>query len=125
MGRFVVWSTDQDDTEGDGKKISAFDAREAVMQWAEWKDHYSAEYLIVGGQPEKVMVRDLDTNDMYPFEVSGVSVPHYTARCLHPFGGPLRSAPEGSLEGDPIDADFGDDEDHDCGEDTCCCDLDA
>lgn len=62
------------------KGVCAYNAEEAVERWARWDDANSADYHIVGGQPAKVMARDLSTGTATEWIVSGESVPHYSAR---------------------------------------------
>jgi len=81
MTKYRVWRPDQDEAFEDGRLIDAWDANRAVCSWAEWKDSSSAEYSIVGGNDETVMVRAVNGPIVeYEFIVSGESVPSYTAR---------------------------------------------
>lgn len=80
MGRFVIWNPENGQAEEDGTKISALSSEAAVREWAEWDDARSADYLIVGGQPATVKLRDLNSNTVTDWIVSGESVPHYRAR---------------------------------------------
>ena len=81
MGRYIVWQPAAGQSEADGTKITARDARTAAEEWADHDDYKSNEFHIVGGQPATVMVRDLDSN-VRPLEwiVSGESVRHYKAQ---------------------------------------------
>lgn len=77
---FVIWRPENGQDEDDGKGVCAYNAEEAVERWARWDDANSADYHIVGGQPAKVMARDLSTGTATEWIVSGESVPHYSAR---------------------------------------------
>lgn len=76
--RFVVWHPENGQVEGDGKKVNARDAGEAVETWAEWDDVNSAEYHILSGHPARVMVRDVDSGEASEWIVSGEYMPQYT-----------------------------------------------
>ena len=84
MGRYVVWQPGAGQTEADGEKVSARDARTAVEEWAYHNDYASNEFHIVGGQPATVMVRDLDAGKAFEWIVSGESVRRYTAQLRQP-----------------------------------------
>lgn len=80
--KFKVWCQDRGSTEDDARQIEAFDAEAAAEKWAEWDDHHSADYLIIGGTPATVCVRDGDK--VRTFTVHGEPAPHYHARELTP-----------------------------------------
>lgn len=79
LKRFVVWDPDGGGEEIDGREFRALDAQAAVTAWAEWDDYTSAEYHIVGGSVATVQVRDLQTNELSKWVVSGEAVISYTA----------------------------------------------
>lgn len=83
MGKYIVWSESKEQTEDDGKAFEAVGAWDAAEQWAQWDDHYSADFSIVGGQPADVVVRDVETRAIDRFVVSGEQSAVYTAslRC--------------------------------------------
>lgn len=80
MSKFLVWRPENGQDEEDGKTINAYDAEDAVEFWAKWYDQAGADYLIVSGQPATVKVRDLDSDAVSVWIVSGESVPSYSAR---------------------------------------------
>jgi hypothetical protein len=90
MGRYVVWKPEAGQTEADGVKVSARDARTAAEEWADADDYKSNEFHIVGGQPATVMVRDIDSGKAFEWIVSGETVRHYTAKLRVPPCGDAR-----------------------------------
>ena len=78
MSRYRVWQ-DGDDEKW-GSVIDTLDAEMAAEEWAERDDSDSAEYHIVGGRDITVNVRDLETDEVTRYTVSGEAVPQYTAR---------------------------------------------
>lgn len=81
MTEYLVWCPDRGATKGDGRRIKAFDPESAATKWAAWDDAHSADYTIVGGSPEQVVVAE--THDGAPehlFTVSGEQCAIYHAR---------------------------------------------
>lgn len=67
----------------DGMTIPhARDHEDAAAQYGERSDCESADYTIVGGTPEVVSVRALNSGEVQIFAVSGETVNHYSARKL-------------------------------------------
>ncbi len=77
---FVVWEPANGQSIADGRRFNAEGPQHAVEQWAEWSDHESNEYHIVGGQPAVVMVRDANGCATREMIVSGESILQYTAK---------------------------------------------
>ena len=69
-----------DQTEDYADEFDTLDAEMAATEWAEKNDRDSAEYHIVGGHDATVNVRDLETDEVTRYTVSGEAVPQYTAR---------------------------------------------
>lgn len=57
--KYKVWWPDQGQTKDDARVFEGFDHEHAASEWAEWYDHHSADYLIVGGTAAEVQVRQL------------------------------------------------------------------
>ena len=83
MSKYIVWRKDAD--REDGKQIEADYERQAAEKWAEWRDAWSADYTIVGGEEAEVCVAlDQDGSDHMCFRVRGESVPVYIATLIFP-----------------------------------------
>lgn len=82
MGRYIVWQPGAGQTEDDGMRVTARDAKQAVEEWADADDYRSNEFHIVGGQPASVIVHDLDSGTRGTWTVSGESRRVYTAHPL-------------------------------------------
>ena len=54
--KYKVWWPEQGQTKDDARVFEGFDHEHAAAEWADWYDHYSAEYSIVGGAPAEVQV---------------------------------------------------------------------
>ena len=82
---FLVWCRDNHGVEEEGDRIHAYDHSAAAEKWAECDDHDSADYSIVRGSPATVRVRATtgDAGEKW-FEVSGESLPSYSARETEP-----------------------------------------
>lgn len=78
--KYRVWCDGIHDGPDDGRVVEALDASEAAEKWAEWNDHHSADYNIVGGTPEFVNVRPERGGEQAVYEVTGRSEPVYSAR---------------------------------------------
>ena len=63
MRTYVVWCPDLGQEQEDGATIPATDPADAAEWWAEWHDRSSAEYRIVSGREEIVIVRDVETGE--------------------------------------------------------------
>jgi hypothetical protein len=79
--KYVVWCPDLGHTRFQGRSFDAVDGADAAEQWAEWHDRSSAEYRIVGGSPETVLVAPEDGMRALPisYRVTGEGVPVYHA----------------------------------------------
>jgi len=62
----VSWP-EQGQTKEDARIFEGFDHEHAATEWAEWYDHYSSDYSIVGGQEAVVQV--LREDEVEPREV--------------------------------------------------------
>lgn len=78
--KWLVWSADSG--EDDAREIYATDESDAAEKWAEREDLNSAEYSIVRGNSVTVCVRGTVAGAVTRFDVSGESVPSYSAREL-------------------------------------------
>ena len=56
LRKYKVWWPDCDQTKDDARVFEGFDHEHAASEWAEWYDHHSAEYSIVGGTAAEVQV---------------------------------------------------------------------
>ena len=80
---YLVWREESE--REDAKRVKANYSEQAVRNWAEWADSWSADYSIVGGQQERVFVAlDADGSEPELFEVSGESMPVYSAQLVSP-----------------------------------------
>jgi hypothetical protein len=81
--KYTAWCPDYGQQEDDGKTMAvrAYEGpRDMANRWAEWHDVTGAEYDIAGkNKTVRVLVRDLDTNEVTHWNVTGEAVPHYTA----------------------------------------------
>ena len=59
--------------------LNAVDAEDAAEKYGERADYESAGYSIVGGSPEIVSVRAIDSDEVEVFTVSGEVVNTYSA----------------------------------------------
>ena len=80
MRTYVVWCPDLGQEQEDGATIPATDPADAAEGWAEWHDRSSAEYRIVSGREEIVIVRDVETGEQREWIVRGEAMPYYTAQ---------------------------------------------
>lgn len=65
--KYKVWWPEQGQTDEDARIFEGFDHEHAAAEWAEWYDHHSCDYSIVGGQEAVVQV--LCENEVGPREV--------------------------------------------------------
>ena len=79
---WLVWQPDGGQEENDAEKVRARTPAEAAEKWAEWDDHRSADYSIVGGSNATVCVRRADGGEVLRYVVSGESVPSYSAKMV-------------------------------------------
>ena len=79
---YLVWCPEHDELEVDAKPIRANDAEEAVTEWADQYDVRTAEYPIVGGRDEPTVHARAPDGTVTRWQVTGESVPHYSAREL-------------------------------------------
>lgn len=82
--KYAAWSPYYGQDEEDGIRRTARDyegSREIATAWAEWHDISGAEYDIAGqNKTVRVLVRDLSTDEVVHWDVSGEAVPSYSAR---------------------------------------------
>ncbi|WP_424195463.1 hypothetical protein ACMYR3_05995 [Ampullimonas aquatilis] len=71
MIKFYVWHPDNGGTRDDAKIFTAFNAEDAVNQWADWSDSASADYSIVGGQDATVFCQKESGGEAQKFLVQG------------------------------------------------------
>ena len=76
-----VWRPDEQEQE-DCRPVYADEPGDAVEAWAHDDDARGADYRIIGGDDATVHVRRHGdtTSEPMVFEVSGESLPHYSAR---------------------------------------------
>ena len=80
---YLVWREDSE--RDDAKRVTANYPEQAAREWAEWADSWGADYTIVGGQAERVFVALYeDGSEPEMFEVSGESMPAYSAKAVTP-----------------------------------------
>ena len=66
--KYKVWWPDQGQTKDDARVFEGFDHEHAASEWAEWYDHHSAEYSIVGGTAAEVQVLREDETGLLHFD---------------------------------------------------------
>lgn len=77
---FLAWRPDHGETEEDAHTVSTVDdPQTAAEDFAQWSDS-NGDYLILGGAVETIVVRRVGSESTETFEVTGESVPSYTAR---------------------------------------------
>jgi len=74
---FFVWP--EGSSREYAKRMKASSQEQAACAWAEWEDNAGSDYLIVGGQDERVFVAADDGSEPALFIVSGRSNPVYFA----------------------------------------------
>lgn len=80
--KFIVWCPEDGETEEDGRPIKAFDSSLAAQEWAKIDDSHSADYRIVGGTDVTVTVKDVASDRIVNFLVSGETVAIYHASVI-------------------------------------------
>lgn len=65
--KYKVWWPEQGQTEEGARIFEGFDHEHAAAEWAEWYDHFSGDYSIVGGQ--EAVVNVLREGEMNPKNV--------------------------------------------------------
>ena len=65
--KYKVWWPEHGQTEEDALIFEGFDHEHAAAEWAEWYDHFSCDYSIVGGQ--EAVVKVLREGEMNPKNV--------------------------------------------------------
>ncbi len=76
---YRVWWPEMGQEQEDAKVWVAIDHREAARIWADWYDHHSSDYLIVGGQIAEVQVLQEGDETPVTVHVSGWTSREYTA----------------------------------------------
>jgi len=80
--KYKVWWPDQDQTKDDARVFEGFDHEHAASEWAEWYDHHSAEYSIVGGTAAEVQVLREDEETARTVLVTGQLSRTYSGHAL-------------------------------------------
>ena len=80
MRKYNVWSETYNQHEEDGREIEADTPQQAAEKWARWRDAWSADYLIVNGDPAEATVKDVEIGRVSVWLVHGEAVPVYTAK---------------------------------------------
>lgn len=80
MPLFKVWWPDRGQDQEDGRTVNAFDAEGAAGKWADWYDHHSNDYAIVGGEAAEVKVCEEGTTQAVSVTVYGEMTRSYRAR---------------------------------------------
>ena len=84
MPTFKVWNPIDEDEAG-ARTFKANDPQHAAEVWAERDDQWSAEYLIVSGKSDPIVIVAADDGRRWQFHVTGETVAQYSAREV---GGP-------------------------------------
>ena len=71
-----------DQTKDDARVFEGFDHEHAASEWAEWYDHHSAEYSIVGGTAAEVQVLREDEDTARAVLVTGQLSRTYSGHAL-------------------------------------------
>lgn len=80
--KYKVWWPDQGQTKDDAQVFEGFDREHAASEWADWYDHHSAEYLIVGGTAAEVQVLCEDEDTAHTVLVEGKLSRTYSGHTL-------------------------------------------
>lgn len=80
MRQYRVWSETYGQREDDGHELGADTPQHAAEKWACWRDAWSADYLIVNGDPAEATVKDIETGHVSTWFVHGEAVAVYTAK---------------------------------------------
>jgi len=83
MADWLVWCPDEGDRQEEARRFRDHDTpEEAAADWAQRRDWDSADYSIVGGRSEPVVLVAPADGSAEPvrLRVTGEAVPHYTAR---------------------------------------------
>lgn len=96
MTKYKAWCPDYNQDEGDGTARTAREwegPREIAAHWAEWLDITGADYSIAGdAKTVRVLVRNLETNEVTHWHVSGEMEPRYSARSAEMPAAPVLGA---------------------------------
>ncbi len=82
MGMFKVWCESQGGTEDGAREIDAHNEEHAAEEWARHEDSDSADYIIIGGSPATVKVREV-------FPPTVHELPTYAQRQVETAPGPV------------------------------------
>lgn len=80
MPVFKVWWPDLGQSQDDARPVRAFDHEDAAAKWADWYDHHSNDYAIVGGEVAEVMVLHEGETAPISVRVFGEMTRSYSAR---------------------------------------------
>lgn len=78
--RYEVWCPGLGCCPDEAGVFDTVDAAAAAEAWAAWEDGHSADFWIVGGTDAQVRVRQVDSDRIHDFVVSGELVRRYRAR---------------------------------------------
>ena len=80
--RYKVWWPEQGESKDGARVFEGFDHEHAASEWAEWYDHYSADYSIVGGTAAEVHVLREDEDTARTVLVTGQLSRTYSGHAL-------------------------------------------
>jgi hypothetical protein len=80
--KYKVWWPEQGQTKDDARVFEGFDHEHAAAEWAEWYDHHSADYRIVGGEEAEVQVLREDESSARAVLVTGQLSRTYSGHAL-------------------------------------------
>lgn len=80
--KFKVWWPEQGQTKDDARVFEGFDHEHAAAELAEWYDHHSADYSIVGGEAAEVQVLREDESSARSVLVTGQLSRTYSGHAL-------------------------------------------
>lgn len=96
MTKYIAWCPDYNQDEGDGNARTARDwegPREIAAHLAEWLDITDAAYTIACDvKTVRVLVRNMETNEVTHWDVSGEIEPRYSARSAEVPAAPVLGA---------------------------------
>lgn len=75
-----IFEVRRDEDGDEWEAIRAFDHESAAKKWGQWDDCESADYSIANGNEATVLVREVGSEDVKRFVVSGESTIVYSAR---------------------------------------------
>ncbi|ARU04699.1 hypothetical protein CCO03_08445 [Comamonas serinivorans] len=82
MPMFKIWCPELGQSIDDAKTVKGFDHESAATNWADWHDHDSADYAIVGGEVAEVQVLHEGETKPVTVRVFGEMTRSYRARAM-------------------------------------------